>query len=80
MTEPQRMTSGEATPDEKQREDWNAPLPVFIPRPTYFPAALAFGITFLFWGLVTSPVVLVVGLAMAAVAVGGWVREMRHDR
>ena len=50
-----------------------------IPRPTYFPAGMAFGITFSFWGLVTSPVVLVVGLVVVAVSLIGWIGELRHE-
>ena len=34
-----------------------------LPRPTYFPAGLAMGVAFLFWGLITTWVVLLVGVA-----------------
>jgi hypothetical protein len=50
-----------------------------IPRPTYFPAGMAFGITLSLWGLVTSPVVLVVGLVVVAVSLMGWIGELRHE-
>jgi uncharacterized membrane protein len=59
--------------------DWNVPLPAEIPRATYFPATMAFGITFFLWGLVASPVVLAVGLVVLVVALGGWIGEMRRD-
>jgi hypothetical protein len=58
------------------KSDWNVPKPDVVPRATYAPAALAFGITFFFWGLVTSPVVLLVGLVIMAVSLRDWVREM----
>jgi hypothetical protein len=51
-----------------------------IPRPTYVPAAMAFGVTFSMWGLVTSPVVLVVGLVVIAVSLAGWIGELRHEK
>ena len=51
-----------------------------IPRPTYSPAAMAFGLTLFFWGLVTSPVVLGVGLLVVVVALIGWIGEMRHEQ
>jgi hypothetical protein len=63
-------------PEMDPRADWTVPKPDVVPRPTYAPAAMAFGITFFFWGLVTSPVVLVVGLVIFAVSLRGWVREM----
>ena len=31
------------------KEDWGAARPAEIPRPTIWPAGLAFGITFLMW-------------------------------
>jgi hypothetical protein len=50
-----------------------------IPRPTFAPAGMAFGITFSLWGLVTSPVILVVGLVVMAVSLMGWIGELRHE-
>jgi hypothetical protein len=62
------------------KRDWNKPRPEVIPRSTYFPAAMAFGITFFLWGLVTSPVVLGMGLLVFAFSLAGWIGEMRHDK
>lgn len=59
--------------------DWTVPGPATIPRPTYFPATMAFGITFFLWGFVSSPVVLAVGFVVLVVALGGWIQEMRRD-
>jgi hypothetical protein len=57
------------------------PLPEeHLPRPTYFPAGLAMGITFLFWGLITSWVVILVGLSLFVVSLAGWIGEIRHER
>jgi hypothetical protein len=57
------------------------PLPAaHLPRPTYFPAGLAMGIAFLFWGLITSWVVLVVGLTLFIAALAGWITEIRYER
>jgi hypothetical protein len=66
---------GRPVPDSS----WGTPRPEVIPPPTYFPAATAFGATFLLWGFVTSPVVLVVGLIVLVVSIGGWLGEMRRD-
>ena len=60
-------------------EDWNRPKPDVIPRPTFWPAGLALGITFGFWGIVTSLVVVAVGCAVFVVSLVGWIGEMRHE-
>jgi hypothetical protein len=51
-----------------------------LPRPTYFPAGLAMGVTFIFWGLITSWVILAVGVALFIAALAGWITEIRHER
>lgn len=61
-------------------EGWNKAKPEHIPSPTVWPAALALGITFLAWGLITSPIVLGMGLVLFTVSLWGWTREMRHER
>jgi hypothetical protein len=64
----------------ERREGWSDPRPSYIPPPTAWPAAMALGITFLAWGLITSPVVLTLGVGLFVVALYGWVGEIRHDR
>jgi hypothetical protein len=62
------------------RPEWE-PLPEeHLPRPTYFPAGLALGIAFLFWGLITSWVVLAVGLSLFIASLAGWISEIRYER
>jgi hypothetical protein len=41
---------------------------------------LALAITLLVWGLVTSLIITGVGLALFAVAMAGWIRDVRHER
>lgn len=72
-------TEKEGAAEPASLADWTIPRPEAIPRPTFAPAALAFGITIFFWGFVTSPVLLAVGLLVMAAALTLWVREMRHD-
>lgn len=50
------------------------------PRPTWWPAALALGIVFVLWGVVTSLIIMAVGAAVFAVALAGWLGEMHHAR
>jgi hypothetical protein len=61
------------------RPGWSRPKPEHVPNPTYWPAVLALGVTFLVWGLITSYVISAVGLALFGLALGGWIWEMRHD-
>jgi hypothetical protein len=65
--------------DPAVQAGWGKPRPEVIPRATFAPAAMAFGLTLFFWGLVTSPVVLGVGLLVVLAALIGWVREIRHE-
>ena len=51
-----------------------------MPEPTIWPATLALAITFLVWGLVTSLIITCVGFALFAVALAGWIRDIRHER
>jgi hypothetical protein len=46
------------------------------PRPTYAPFFLALGITMLFWGLATSPVMSAGGFAIFVWALWMWIREI----
>jgi hypothetical protein len=51
-----------------------------LPEPSIWPATLALAITFLVWGLVTSLIITGVGLALFAIALAGWIRDIRHER
>ena len=61
------------------RADWADVRPAIVPRPTYWPAGTALGIAFLFWGIVTSPVVAGAGAIVLIVSLIGWIGEMRHE-
>jgi len=66
-------------PELSPDETWNDARPARLPRPTWWPAALAFGITLLAWGIVTSWMISAVGLVIFIVALGGWIREIIHE-
>ena len=56
-------------------------LPVeHLPQATFWPAGLALAITFIFWGLISSWVVLGVGVALFVASMGGWISDLRHER
>ena len=69
ISEPEEVPGGwERLPDEK------------LPRPNYFPAGLAMGTTFFFWGFITSWVILGVGAALFIASLAGWITEIRRER
>lgn len=57
------------------------PLPLdHLPSPTYWPAGLALAITFIFWGLITSWVILAVGIVQFIASLAGWIQDIRNER
>ena len=51
-----------------------------LPRPTFWPAGVALGITFVFWGMIASWVVLAVGIVLFVGCIAGWITEIRNER
>ena len=66
-------------PHPASNEDWNVPRPEALVAPTWWPAALALGSTLIAWGLVSSLIVLAVGLAVFVVSLAGWIGDIRHE-
>lgn len=58
---------------------WTTPQPEKVPKPTYMPATLALGVTVLFWGLVTTYLLSLVGLALIITAMFFWIGDIRHE-
>ena len=50
-----------------------------LPRPTYWPAVLAFGITLFAWGFVTTFYITLAGLLIIFLALGGWIGDLLHE-
>ena len=59
---------------------WEPLPPEPLPHPNFFPAGLAMGTTFIFWGLITSWVILVVGIGLFAASFAGWIYEILRER
>jgi hypothetical protein len=49
------------------------------PQPTYAPFILAVGVTMLFWGLATSPVMSAAGFVALAWGLWTWIAEIAND-
>lgn len=63
-------------PEDPMPEGWSRPLPEHYPQPTYWPAVMGLGITFLFWGVVTSYLITLVGLVLFGISLAGWIGEL----
>ena len=59
--------------------DWEKAQPETLPKPTYRPFFLAMGLTFFFWGLLTTWIILSAGLLIFIIALIGWINELRHE-
>ena len=64
---------------QPQPDDWPKARPECLPKPTYWPFFLAVGLAFVFWGLLTTWVILGAGVLIFAVALAGWINILRHE-
>src|SRR5690242_15386856 len=63
----------------KLQPGWTPVEHEHLPEPTYWPAVMAFGITLLVWGIVTTWIITVVGVVIFALALVNWIGELLHD-
>lgn len=66
-------------PHFPQKPGWSDAKPDSLPAPTYTPAIMAFGITFLALGLITKWYVSLVGLIVFAISAWRWFGELRDE-
>ena len=67
---------------------WHRPLPEHLPKPGYWPAIMALGITFILWALavgfneVVSTIIILflIGLILFLLALTGWIGDLRDER
>jgi hypothetical protein len=70
----------EPTRERDLQPGYSLPLPAVVPQPTWWPAAAALGVMLFGWGLLTSLIIFLIGTALLATAIGGWIGEIRHER
>ena len=76
--EEQASTDATATlPKKRKRKTRLVNAEEVSPRPSYWPLILAFAIALVLFGIIAGPIVVVIGVLLAFVAVGGWVLERR---
>jgi len=68
----------QSSADGRLQSAWTVPRPERIPPATVAPAAVALGLTLLALGVLTSPILSVVGAMLACGAAVRWIKEM-HD-
>ncbi len=61
------------------RPGWTVPHDEPLPRPTAWPLGLAFSVTFVLWGIVSSPFITYVGAGLLVISIAGWIGELRHE-
>jgi len=76
---PEPKREREPQPKPALRPGWTVPHPEELPKPTFWPASLAFAVTFLLWGVVTSPIITAVGGILLVVSLAGWIGDIRHE-
>lgn len=59
--------------------DWEDSLPAQLPKPTYAPATLAFGVTLAAAGVVTSFWVSLAGLILFILGISNWIGALLHE-
>jgi hypothetical protein len=69
----------EQTSRLEARPGWFILPPEELPRPTYWPAALALGIVFVLAGIILTYWISGVGVVLFGMALAGWIRELRHE-
>lgn len=75
-----KTDSSDAKDQSNPQCGWT-PLPAeHLPAPTFWPAGFALATTFIFWGLISSWVVLATGLLLLTASLAGWINNIRHER
>ena len=69
----------EATGGAAADDGWTQPQGMHIPDPTYMPLVLAIGAMCILWGIVTTPLMSLVGGILFIIGISGWIGELRHE-
>ncbi len=92
-TKPGASGPGDAREDDAQQDaaaialstdplqpGWSRPRPVgALPRPTYWPMAMAGSIALIVWGSISSAYLFALGAVLIVVAARGWIGELLHE-
>jgi hypothetical protein len=70
----------EETHEADLKPGYSLPLPAVVPGMTWWPAAAALAVMLIGWGLITSLTIFLIGVALLATSIAGWIGEIRHER
>jgi hypothetical protein len=74
---PDQRTEDWATPQAEPAPQ-PTPPPMLAPKPSYAPFLLALGITMLFWGVASSPVMSAGGVVLLVWSLWMWIRDIAN--
>ena len=60
------------------KEDW-VELHEELPRPTYWPIAMAVAITLIAFGIVNALLIIIIGIVLLIVSLAGWIGDVRDE-
>lgn len=60
-------------------EGWVRPKPEILPRPTYWPVIMALAITLFGLGIISSILILAIGVVLFIVSLIGWIGDIRNE-
>lgn len=73
------MNEQERTGTQVEQTTTEEPKPaIHLPRPTYWPMIMAWGVTMVLSGIVTTYYFSLAGVVVFAIALGGWIGELQH--
>jgi hypothetical protein len=50
-----------------------------MPDATLWPIAAALGSFFLFWGMIASPIISLIGVIILGFSIAGWIQDMNYE-
>lgn len=62
-----------------ESDGWTEPQGAHVPEPTYAPLIMAIGIMCMLWGIVTTPLLSLVGGILFAIAILEWIGAVRYE-
>lgn len=70
---------GKIANSHRLQEGWVRPKPEVVPRPTYWPVIMALAITLIGLGIISSLLILVIGVVLFIVSLVGWIGDIRNE-
>ena len=69
----------ETKPTDEFIQEYVKAKPEQLPTPTYMPFFFALSLVFLGWGLISTWIISIAGLAGLVISLYGWIKAMLHE-